>query len=397
MIPNPLDLPDGVRPIAAHYESVVSQSFTAEGQALDYISAFHVEPRGPSFLVGFRVGLASGNEVFIYVEPNTRQRNPPQKKMSDASDYPLLVWQFPSDPKLSSLASVVNTEPLGVLFTRLDLGWVPSAVELLAYRPGRRAMVKCGAGTSTAFVKAVRPQSAARVVASSRLARDAGLPAPDVIGWSPAGIAIYATADGVELSRASENNISGTTAISAAMDALLLVAEVPTEVPSRTPIIDNGAWYFAKAQQAHPAEMTALTKLEDKIRATTFTRFDPDNATTIHGDLHLGQVFVTNDSRHSVSGIIDLDDMGVGIAGDDIASLWANCVASQHMNSNGAASNFWPECLEALDSLDLPPATDVWRLHCSIAVHLVAQTVSTRGLDPALAHNLIRAATEQLN
>jgi aminoglycoside phosphotransferase len=389
-------LPDGVRQIAKHYESVVNQSLKSESLSSDYISAFHVEPRGPSFLVGFRVGMTSGNEVFIYVEPNTRHRNSPEKELSETGGYPLMVWQFPSDPKLNSLASVVGTEPLGVLFKRLDLGWVPTEVELLAYRPGRRAVVRCSAGSSTAFVKAVRPQFAARVVGASRLARDAGLPAPEVIGWSPAGIVIYSTANGVELSRASENKISGETAINAALEALLMIEKIETEVPSRTPIIKNVAWYFARAKQAHPAERAILTNLEGKIRATKINRINPDNATTIHGDLHLGQIFVTNDSSNSVSGIIDLDDMGLGTVGDDIASLWSNCLASQHMNTADAANGFWRECLEVLASRDLPPATDAGRLHCSIATHLVAQTLSTRGLDPTVAHNLIKAAAAQL-
>lgn len=397
MTHNPLALPDGVHEIAERYRSVVDQSLKSEGFAHDYISAFQVEPRGSSFVVGFTVGLASGDEVFIYVEPDTHGTKQPGTALGVANEQPLVVWKFPSDPKLDSLASVVNTEPLGVLFSRLNLGWVPSAAELLAYRPGRRAMVRCSDGLSTAFVKAMRPQMAERVVTASKRVRDAGIPSPDVIGWSPAGIAIYDTAEGVELTRGREFGVSGKTAINAAFEALAMVEKVTTDVPSRTPILDNFAWYLAKAQQAHPTEKDALTKLGDKIRATTFTTVDPENATTIHGDLHLGQIFVANDSPHSVSGIIDLGDMGKGIVGDDIASLWSNCLASNHMSTGDDANSFWLECIKSLGSRELPPATDQWRLHCSIAVHLVAQTLSTRGLDPAVAHNLIREATAQLN
>lgn len=395
--PDSVVLPDGVHEIAGRYRSVVDQSLRSEGLEHDYISAFQVEPRGSSFLVGFRVGLASGDEVFIYVEPNTHNAKQMDKNMSVAGEQPLLVWKFPSDPKLDLLASVVNTEPLGVLFNRLNLGWAPSTAELLSYRPGRRAMVRCSDGSSTAFVKAVRPQMAERVVAASKRARDAGIPSPDVLGWSPAGIAIYDTAEGVELTRGRELGVPGKTAISAAFEALAMLGTVTTDVPSRTPILDNFAWYFAKAQQAHPAEKDALTKLDEKVRAAKLQTSAPDNTTTIHGDLHLGQIFVADDLPHSVSGIIDLGDMGVGFVGDDIASLWSNCLASHHMDAAGGANSFWLECIDSLGSLDLPSATDLWRLHCSIAVHLVAQTLSTRGLDPAVANKLISEATAQLN
>lgn len=397
MTPNPLALPDGVHAIAERYRSVVGQSLQSEGLEHGYISAFHVEPRGSSFLVGFRVGLATGDEIFIYVEPDSRNGTPPNKNLAEGQGQPLVVWEFPSDPKLDSLASVVNTEALGVLFTRLKLGWVPSSAELLTYRPGRRAMVRCSDGTATAFAKAIRPHRAARVVVASTLALDAGLPVPHVIGWSPAGIAVYQTAVGGELSRAYETGMTGKMAINTALETLFSLETVTTDVPSRTPIINNFSWYFARAIQAHPAEKSVLTKLEEKIRASKFAEVTGENTTTIHGDLHLGQIFVTNESARSVSGIIDLDDMGVGLVGDDIAGLWANCVASSYLNIVESAESFWHECLDALGGIDLPPATDRVRLHCSIATHLVAQTLSTRGLNPQVARGLIDEATDYVN
>jgi aminoglycoside phosphotransferase len=395
--PDSVVLPDGVRTIANNYRSVVDSALTSEGLSYDYIAVFHVEPRGPSFLVGFRVGLATGDEVFVYVEPDTRAAQQQDTASGVTAEPPLVVWKFPADPKLESLASIVNTEPLGVLFNRLKLGWVPSEVELLSYRPGRRAMVRCGNGRSTAFVKAVRPQTAERVVAATKRARDTGIPSPDVLGWSPAGIAIYDTAEGVELTRAHEIGVSGKLAINAAFEALAMMEKITTDLPTRTPILDNFEWYLAKSRQAHPAEKDALTQLDASIRSTALTPADPEKMITVHGDLHLGQIFVTKDSPHTVSGIIDLGDLGKGIVGDDIASLWSNCVASSLMNTVDGANSFWLECIETLQGLELPPATDRRRLHCSIAVHLVAQTLSTRGLDPAVAHNLILEATAQLN
>jgi streptomycin 6-kinase len=392
-----LVLPEGIHQLAGHYRTTVEQSLKSAGLEHDYISPFHVEPRGSSFLVGFIVGLVSGQEIFIYVEPDSRRMASPDEKSGVSPGQNLLVWQFPSDPKLDSLASVVTTESLGVLFTRLKLGWVPSSVELLTYRPGRRAMVRCTGGPATVFVKAVRPSSTDRVVGSSRLAHGAGLPAPQVIGWSPAGIAVYETATGLELSRAYERKLSGKTAIGAAIETLFSLEKVTTSVPSKAPIITNFSWYFEKAIRAHPAEQDVLTNLEAKIRAAKFKTVRPEDTQTIHGDLHLGQIFVNDDAGHSVSGVIDLDDMGMGLFGDDIAGLWSNCVASTHLQTVENARSFWQECVEALGGLVLPRQTDVKRLHSSIAVHLVAQTLSTRGLHPEVAHNLIDEAAAHVS
>lgn len=397
MTNNLLVLPEGIRNLTERYRIVVEQSLRSEGIEHDYISPFQVEPRGTSFLVGFIVGLVSGAEIFVYVEPDSRSTNPGGGTSGADLGQRLVVWKFPSDPKLDSLASVVDTEPLGVLFTRMNVGWVPSSADLVTYRPGRRAMVRCTDGLTTVFVKAIRPRNTARVVSASKRAHAAGLPAPQIIGWSPAGIAVYETAVGVELSRAHETGVSGTTAIDRALETLFSLDKVTTDVPSKVPIIQNFEWYFAKAIYAHPAEQTVLRKIEAKIRSATIRTPDPEDARTIHGDLHLGQIFVTNDSARSVSGIIDLDDMGVGLVGDDIAGFWANCVASSYLNTVESAESFWHECLDALGGIDFPPATDRVRLHCSIATHLVAQTLSTRGLNPQVARGLIDEATNFVN
>lgn len=379
------------------YQKLVVEEMKTQGVAQNYISAFHVEPRGNSFLVGFTVGLLSGDEIFVYVEPGTRRDNTRQRKQGTIDSSPLTAWRYPADPGLQSLASVVNTEPLGILFSRLKHAWVPSEVALVAYRPGRRAMVKCGHGSNTAFVKAVRPRAARRVVAAARLAIASQVPTPAVIGWSPTGIAIYETAKGIELSKAKASAVTASVAVDAAFEALSRLERVETKITGRRPIIDNFNWYFERATEAHPAESAALKRLKVKIQAVSERSSEPGKATTIHGDLHLGQLFVTNDRKPSLSEIIDLDDMGLGYVVDDVAGMWANCVASARLAELDEGSQFWQACIRTLETWRLPSATDLSRLHSSIAVHLVAQTLSTRGLKPEVAHTLIRDAASQLN
>lgn len=384
-------LPDGLKELAKRSEKTLSAELQARNLSLSYISVFHVEPRGSSFLVGFRVELMSGEEVFVYVEPDSRLGYP-----TPGANHPPTLWQYPFDPKLQALASVVNTEPLGIVFSRLNLGWVPSTVVLLTYRPGRRAVVRCSHGPETAFVKALRPQRAGRVIAAAQLARAAAVPTPRIMGWSPAGLAIYEPSRGTELSKGSVIGVTPSVAVNRAFEALSMLERVETQAASRRPIIDNASWYFSRAAIAHPPEKQALNELEQKIQAMTRRSTVARGLTTIHGDLHLGQLFVTRDKAHSLSGVIDLDDMGLGDHVDDVSAMWANCVASSHLSPLEYESKFWRDCTKALENWRLPKTTDLSRLHSSIAVHLVAQTLSTRGVDPRVANALIQEATAQV-
>lgn len=387
-----LPLSDAVREITNEYELSILQTLRDQGVAPEYIAVFHVEPRGDSFLAGFRVGVSSGEEFFIYAEPSYARKISQEKDDKSGKSEQISVWQYPFDPKLKSLASLAQTEPLRIIFSRLGLPFVPSHVELLTYRPGRRAMVKCSGGSESAFVKALRPSRVERVVSATQLAKNSGILAPRVLGWSPDGFAIFEALEGIELSRLSGGKTSGAAVIKTSLDSLANFSEVKTDVPSRTPIIDNYEWYFSKAFQAHPDEKSELKKLEQKIGAIKAGKIDRMVQTTIHGDFHLGQVLVSKDDHSSVSGVIDLDDMGTGFAADDVAALWSNCVASGRLNSNDEELRFWRECISELELTQLVSSHSEGYLHGSIAVHLVAQTLSTRGLNPAVAHPLIRDA-----
>ena len=397
--PNPkcsIMLPEGLRGLAKRCQKIVFKELKAGKLSVESLSVFHVEPRGTSFLFGFRVELVSGDEIFVYVEPDARLDSPLSESPVPGGNSPIALWQYPFDPKLKALATVVNTEPLGIVLSRLNLDWVPSTAVLLTYRPGRRAVVRCSQGSRTAFVKAMRPQTAGRVIAAARLAQASDVCTPGVIGWSPAGIAIYEPSNGIELSRGNVFGVPAAVAVSTAFEALSRLERVETKASSRRPIINNTSWYFARATQAHPAEETALRKLEEKIQSMKLRNRESEKAITIHGDLHLGQLFVTEDETHSLSGIIDLDDMGLGYVVDDVAGMWANCIASDRLTKVNEESQFWRECTKTLENWRLPPTTDFSRLYSSIAVHLVAQTLSTRGLDPAIAHTLIQDAALQL-
>jgi aminoglycoside phosphotransferase (APT) family kinase protein len=52
---------------------------------------------------------------------------------------------------------------------------------------------------------------------------------------------------------------------------------------------------------------------------------------TVHGDLHLGQVFLDPGAPDRVTGVIDIDTAGLGDPADDAAALVAQLLASAEL------------------------------------------------------------------
>src|SRR5690606_11465415 len=59
---------------------------------------------------------------------------------------------------------------------------------------------------------------------------------------------------------------------------------------------------------------------------------------TVHGDLHLGQVFVDTTTRNSIVGLLDIDTAGLGDPADDAAAMWAHLKVTAHQRGEHGAS-----------------------------------------------------------
>jgi hypothetical protein len=295
-------------------DAIVREALTAAGAAVLGASIVSAEPRGRGAIVGVEAEIVTDN--------GTEHRT----CYVDDSRSPAEIWVHPDDPRLPALAAATFPHALATLLARVGIAGDLGDVGLVAYRPGRRAVVRADFGYRTVFAKVVRPESVEAIVERHRMLRAAGLPVPGVLGWSPAGVVVLEAATGVPL-----DSVAGDidpAAVVSAIDGLRsrlasidgLAASVRPSVPSRA------AWYATRLGDRMPLLGERLRPLVSfAVHGGTDTR-----RVAVHGDLHAGQLFIDPASAQ-VTGLIDVDTLALGDAGTDVGAFLAHALASAEL------------------------------------------------------------------
>lgn len=216
------------------------------------------------------------------------------------------VWRYPFDPELPALEAAVT--PVG-----------EDRLEVVAYRPTRRAVVRLTAadGTTT-YRKVVRPREAAGLVAVHRGLAVAGLPVPAVLDADPAAGRLTLEGLGGETLRGRLlGSRTGWPPVGDVVELVEAVAHVDlgTAVrPARLSLADATAGHARALLAILPDEGRRLDRLTAAV--ADVGRVDPTRARTVHGDLYEAQIMVTG---RRVSGLLDLDDVHLGDPLDDAA------------------------------------------------------------------------------
>ncbi len=239
------------------------------------------------------------------------------------------VWMHPADPHLPALAPAAFGDAAEALLARLGIV-AEGLPEIVGYRPGRRAVLRVpvAEGTGTVWVKVVRPRRIERIVETHRALREGGLPVPVVRGWSPEGLLILDDAIGV----AATDGAWQPDALVDAVDLLrerLAAAALPGV--ARTSFAARLPWYAERIEAAMPAHASEVRAL---AAAASARLPDAVAAQTIHGDLHIGQLFL-DPGDGSVTGLIDVDTAGQGAAADDASAFIGHAIASAVLTAEG--------------------------------------------------------------
>jgi hypothetical protein len=222
----------------------------------------------------------------------------------EGDGHGLVGWVYPHDPALPGLAMWFDEPSRAELLSATGLSG-PGTLRARSYRPGRRAVLELGFGDRRVFVKAVRPRTVPDLQARHRLLADV-MPVPASLGWLPD--------DGVVVMEglAGESMLAGGGEPSpAAIEGLLdLIPESDFRVAPLRDRVDGHARRLTAVLPAVAGRVAAL--------AGRLSSLEPEPRVPAHGDLHAGQIML-----HSgrVSGLIDVDTVGMGERSDDLASL----------------------------------------------------------------------------
>ncbi len=226
------------------------------------------------------------------------------------------VWRWPFDPILVGLAEAVNPSVAAELCGLRD----PLEVELtvVAFRPLQRAVIRVTTPNQTFHLKVVPPREVAGLVDRHRILAEAGVPVARVVSEAPSlGIVVLAELSG---STWREGIASGAGWWPDASEfdrlaASLASVVIPDDLGAPS-VRDRAAINASMLAEVLPHERLRLERISESI-GSTYSSFQ---RATIHGDLHEGQVLIESGR---VTGLLDVDDVGVGSLVDDRASMIA--------------------------------------------------------------------------
>ncbi|WP_187264946.1 aminoglycoside phosphotransferase family protein [Homoserinibacter sp. GY 40078] len=315
---------------------------TAERALLEAVAAsvglrFHAgrlvsAEAGPGGIVtGYALTLADDagvrSERLVYIEtapPDVHHSG--VLRLRDEQGDERAVWFYPDDPRLPALADAVLPRRAAGLLAAVGVPGVPPSVALdvATYRPGKRAVVRVTWPGGVRYLKVVAPGSAQALAERHATWIAHGIPVPAAEGWFPTGVIVLAEQPGApatEVLPAAEPD-----RLLDAIDALRArIASVPAEGPARTSLAVRFDWYRRRVTQVVPHAANRLAALD---RAVAGLLQPPGPRATIHGDLHLGQLFLDPADPSRLTGVIDIDTAGTGDPADDAAALWAHLVAT---------------------------------------------------------------------
>ncbi|MBO1901769.1 hypothetical protein J4H92_07370 [Leucobacter weissii] len=317
----------------------------ALGIGPEAVSAVSREPLGAGSAAGFDVSVDADDSaparLRYYVDTSRLAVERETGLALGAPDGPggpdARIWLHPADPHLPALPAVAFHGAAEALLARIGVSG-GSAPEFVAYRPGRRAVLRIDTADGTVWVKVVRPRRAERIAAAHAACDEAGLPTPAVLGWSPAGVLLLADADGIPAASADWEPDDLLDRVARLRES---IAEVETSAPN---VLGRSGPVGAARSSAVPtaeavrgiaerldwyADRFAGSERAARIAARARAILDGESgraATVVHGDLHFGQLFLGPDG--SITGLVDVDTLGVGDPGEDPAAFLGHAVAS---------------------------------------------------------------------
>ncbi|MGP6177937.1 phosphotransferase [Microbacterium sp. A196] len=329
------------------------------------------EPLGAGSVTGMQV---QGDErLLYYLDTSALPVRAETGLVAMDGPQPTRIWQHPADPHLPALAPVAFEHAAGSLLARLGLG-AQAAPVLIAYRPGRRAVLSVTTAAGAVWLKVVRPSRVERIVRAGAAAAAAGIPVPAVHGWSEEGLIIMAAAEGQP---ATDVEWDPRELLDHVDDLRARLARAAWDHRSAG-ILGRLEWYASRGDDRVAAVLADAQRL---VEGST----GESSIAVVHGDLHFGQLFLDADG---ISGVIDVDTLALGEAAEDPAAFLSHAIASALLTNGAARERVW-----ALADLAAGRWAEDARVRALTLIHLAGHMIAAgeRG-DSARVTALVDAA-----
>lgn len=322
---------DPVLPAAAHLTSTAAAealgaAVSMSGGELVTSCARHVQYRpGFDLIVRYDATIRrDGGEHHDTLIAATTAAGPPpgtvpvEATTQDGVHLVVGVWRWPFDPVLSALECAVTPGRAEALLGDGVTG--PVALEVVAYRPTERAVVRTtDALGRVRYVKVTAPETTAALVDRHVRLRAAGVPVPEVLAADPdLGWLAMTELEGPTLRERLKAGTPPWPRHEEFVDAIARIrsVELADAAPRRPRCLDAGG-HAQMLASVMPSERYRVGELIDRfapLAEQALARRGP----TVHGDLHEGQLVVDGER---IIGVLDIDDVGPGDPIDDMATV----------------------------------------------------------------------------
>jgi len=338
------------------------------------------EPLGAGSVAGFELAGPGGTPFTYFVDTSRRAVATETGLVAGDPAAPEgRVWLHPADPHLPALAPVAFADAARTLLDRLGLSPV-GAPSIVAYRPGRRAVLRIPVADGVQWLKVVPPARVERIVGTHQTLAEHGIPLPDLRGWSPEGLLVLDDARGTPAAAAPwepEALVDEADRLRAALSG------VPLRVRARTHLDRHLDWYAERLRGVLAPEGVAVV---DAVEREARARWGGADEVTVHGDLHFGQLFL--DEQQRVSAVIDVDTTGIGATVDDSAAFISHAIASAVLSTPPHDERVWELARAALRRWGTADG-----IRARTATHLLGQALGAQeGGHEERAERMLRAA-----
>lgn len=239
-------------------------------------------------------------------------------KLSDGTTT-VFAWRHPLDPELPALEVACDPARVAPLLAAAGFADVADGVELelLAYRPTRRAVLRVRTAGATWYLKVVRPSQVEAIGSRHALLAEAGLPTPRVHLADARGLVVLDELTGTPLASALAADGAADLDPMRLVEVLDRLPATLLELKRRPAWTDRIAHHGQAAQAALPEEAERIAAAVARVQ-TGSEHADLGPVVPTHGDFYEAQLFVRDGQ---VVGLLDVDTAGPGSRVDDLACL----------------------------------------------------------------------------